>query len=90
MTIEELLGLTKPVREHTDAELEAALAPFFPDTRPAEPKNFQVEKAKKATFTGDVGEMLKKALADEGLDEHGNPIPKNSNPAFAALFKKRK
>ena len=94
MSPEELLNLPRPVSELTDAELTAHLANYFPFTRPSKPVNYVITKG---TDTVDLSignnPMLAKiraAFAAEGLDEHGNPLPKQKGPSLNATLAKLK
>jgi len=48
MTPEQLLNLPKPVAELTDQELATHLAPFFPHTRPKNPRPYLITKGEEA------------------------------------------
>ena len=82
MTLEELLGLSKPIAELTDEELAAHCAQFAPHTRPRKPANYlqtQVQEKYADTTRPVVSELalaMQKEFAARGMDSAGRPIPK--------------
>jgi len=82
MTLEELLGLSRPVSELTDTELAAHCAQFLPHTRPRKPANYlhtQVQEKYANNSRPAVSELAAKMQAEfaaRGMDSAGRPIVK--------------
>ena len=90
MTPEQLLNLPKPVAELTDQELATHLAPFFPHTRPKNPRPYLITKGEEAikllgtpsstskpnpsSNAAQEADKLRAIMAKAGLDIHGQPL----------------